>query len=56
MKSTGGRLRAWEKAKWGNLWDWIKRHNRETHTSFTLVGTGELTNITEDRDGTRESD
>lgn len=42
MKSTGGGLRGWEKAKWGSLWDWIKRQDRETHTSFTLVRTGEL--------------
>ena len=40
MKSTGGRLRGRERAKQGKLWHWIK--TRETHTSFTLVGTGQL--------------
>ena len=25
MKSIGGRLRGWEKAKLSNLWDWIIR-------------------------------
>lgn len=40
MKSAGGRLKGWEKAKWGDLWGWIKRRNRVTHTSVTLVGTG----------------
>lgn len=24
MKFIDSRLREWEKAKWGNLWDWIK--------------------------------
>ena len=36
MKSTGGRLRGLAKAKQvqgagGNVWDRIKRQNRETH-------------------------
>ena len=31
MKFIGDRLRRWEKAKWGNLWDWIKsKIKRET--------------------------
>ena len=35
-------LKRQEKAKWGNLWDWIKS-KMEKHISFTLVGTGQLT-------------
>lgn len=39
-------MKGWEKAKQGNQWGWIKRPNRETHSSFLLVGTGQLpTNI-----------
>ena len=31
MKSIGGRLGRWEKAKEGNLWGWIKNEkNRQT--------------------------
>ena len=39
MKSTGGRLRQQEKAKQGDLWDWVK-NKMEKHASFTLTGTG----------------
>lgn len=39
LKSLGGRLRGWEKAKRRNLWDWVNGENKETNTSFTLVGT-----------------
>lgn len=51
MKSTDGRLRGWEKANQGNLWECIRRQNRETHTFFTLVGTGKL--VINYRDGKR---
>ena len=40
MESIGGSIGSLEKAKQGNLWDGIKRQNGETHSSFTLVGTG----------------
>ena len=43
MKSIGGILGGQEKAKWGNLWDWIKRRYGKIHICFALVGTGELT-------------
>lgn len=32
----GGRLRRWEKAKWGNLWDWIKVNWRDRY--FFYIG------------------
>lgn len=41
-KSIGGRLRGWKKAKWGSLWDWTTSR-MERYTSFTLLGTGQLT-------------
>lgn len=41
MKSIGGRLDKWEKAKQGNPQNWIK-NKMEKDTSFTLVGTGQL--------------
>lgn len=40
MKSIGGRLRGQEKAKQGDLWDWIKSKMGETQSSFTLEGAG----------------
>lgn len=33
MKFTGGRLRRWEKGKWGALWDWVKS-KKNRHTCF----------------------
>lgn len=40
MKSIDVSLRWQEKANQGNLCDWMQKQNRETHTSFILVGTG----------------
>ena len=31
MKYTGNRLGWWEKAKWGNLWEWIKSKMIDTY-------------------------
>ena len=44
MKSIGARLGRWEKAKWGNFWDWIKIKMMDT--SFTQVGRGSAINMT----------
>lgn len=40
MTSTGGRLKGWEKAKWGESLGLDKKQDGETHSSFALVGTG----------------
>ena len=42
MKSTGGRLGRQEKAKRGNLWDWIESKT-DRLKPLTLVGKGQLT-------------
>ena len=42
MKSIGGGLRGQEKAKCGNLQDWIKG-KLEKQTTLTLVGPGQFT-------------
>lgn len=55
MKSIAARIRQWEKAKRGNLWDLIKG-NVEELTSFTLVGTGWLIiNVWGEQDSTEGS-
>ena len=35
MKSIGDRLGRQEKAKWGNLWDWIKGKMIDTYFFYT---------------------
>ena len=44
MKSTSDSLGRWEKAKWGNLWDWIKSKVINTYF-FILVGGYSIVNI-----------
>ena len=35
MKSRSGGLRRQKKAKWENLWDWMKGNRRNPHFSYT---------------------
>ena len=35
MESTDDRLGMWEKAKLGNLWDWIKNKMIDTYFFYT---------------------